>query len=313
MKNIVELDNSKKVSILVPMYNVEKYISRCLKSLLKQTYENIEIIIVDDGSTDNSYNIAKSFADKNNNIVLYQKENEKNVAKTRNHLLSKIAGDYFVFVDSDDFVEKNYIKCLLQNMLENNSDCSCCNFCFHIKMSIARNFTLSKKVYNKNQAICEMILGKRLHFMLWNRMYKTKLLNNINFDENIKFGEDFVFTHKYTKNCEKVSYFNRKLYHYVIRSGSEMHKKFGEKQIDFLKYIIQMAEIEENNEIKNAILAWAGFSSLLYLFVLRKTKSEFKDFLYETAKEYAHLMKTNPYARKGYKFLYGYLKRKFLK
>ena len=105
-----EIENAPLISVLVPMYNTQKTIKRCINSIIKQTYTNLEIVLLDDGSVDNTYNIAKTFADVDKRIKLLTKPNEKNLAKTRNYLLENYTGDYIVWVDSDDVLHKKYVE-----------------------------------------------------------------------------------------------------------------------------------------------------------------------------------------------------------
>ena len=114
------------ISVLIPAYNVQKYLGRCLRSVLKQTYQNLEIIVVDDGSTDKTYEIAKKFADQDQRITLLQKTNENNVAITRNFLLDHCHGKYCVWVDSDDYVKPQYVARLYKAMIEHHADMSIC-------------------------------------------------------------------------------------------------------------------------------------------------------------------------------------------
>ena len=121
-------DASSLISVLVPMYNTQKTIARCIKSILKQTYSNLEIVLLDDGSTDNTYEIAKTFAQLDSRIKLLSKQNEKNISKTRNFLLNNFSGEYFVWVDSDDVVHKRYVEKLYKTITSTNSDLGICGY-----------------------------------------------------------------------------------------------------------------------------------------------------------------------------------------
>jgi glycosyltransferase involved in cell wall biosynthesis len=181
------------ISILIPVYNSAKYVEKCLKSLVKQTYKNIEIITLNDGSTDNSLDILNNCAKKDNRIKVFSKINEKNLSKTRNYLLSLNHNDYFIFVDSDDIVNKDYVKTLYENLINNNADLSICGSRLQLFYHpILKNFATKKIIYtNSSNAVEDMILGKDLHFMLWNKIYKTELAKDIKFDEICTFGRRF--------------------------------------------------------------------------------------------------------------------------
>ena len=105
------------ISVLLPVFNSEKYLRECIESILNQTYEDFELVIVDDGSIDNSGKIIEEYARKDPRIVFLKKENEKSISKTRNFLLQHVRGEYFIFVDSDDIVDKNFLKILLKILL----------------------------------------------------------------------------------------------------------------------------------------------------------------------------------------------------
>ena len=163
---------NKLISVLIPMYNSEKYILECISSIQSQTYNNFEIIVVDDGSSDNSNEIVRNLAINDSRIKLFKKENEKSLSIARNYLLSKISGEYFIFVDSDDVVSPLFLELLMKCSNETNSDISCCNFTIRNK-----GFSKSKKLkklysYNRKEALLEMILGKDGHFMVWNKLIK---------------------------------------------------------------------------------------------------------------------------------------------
>ena len=115
------------ISIIVPIYNSENYIKKCLDSILAQTYSNLEVILIDDGSTDNSYNICKDYQKKDNRIVLLQQKNA-GVSRARNHGLEVAKGEYIGFVDSDDYIEPEMYEILLNSIIESNSKIAICNY-----------------------------------------------------------------------------------------------------------------------------------------------------------------------------------------
>ena len=162
---------SDLISVLIPAYNVQKYLGRCLRSVLKQTYQNLEIVVVDDGSTDHTYAIAKKYADRDPRIVLLQKSNEGNVAKTRNYLLDHCHGQYFVWVDSDDQVQPRYVEKLYQALMTHHADMSLCRFVIR-----AFPFPVLPSVRNvqseyQGDEIIQQIIYKR-GVVLWNKLYR---------------------------------------------------------------------------------------------------------------------------------------------
>lgn len=309
-----EVKEMPLISVLIPVYNTEKYIKRCINSLRKQTYKNIEIVVVDDESTDDSLLKLEKMALRDERIKLYFKENEHNLAKTRNFLLNHISGKYFVFVDSDDYVEKNYVKDLYCNLIRNEADCAMCDFRFQIcSMPMLKKWADKKYVLDRSDAISEMLLGKDMHFMLWNKIFKTKLVSSLTFDEDITYGEDLIFSLKYVQRCSKVSYFNKPLYHYSFRLGSEVHKTFSEKKLSFFNGLNQILLEETDSQINSAIKAWLCFSSCWFLYKNNKTQCLLQsdvEMLKKCIINYSPNLLENDKTRKAYKSAYKFLYKK---
>lgn len=306
--------NEELVSVLIPMYNSEKYIKECILSILKQTYKNIEVVVMNDGSVDKSEEIVNELAKMDSRIKLYKKENEKSVSLTRNSLLKKITGEYFIFVDSDDIVSPVYIERLMKSLKSTDSDIACCGFTV-----IKNKFTRSKKLkkhytLTRKNALNEMVLGKDGHFMVWNKLTKTSLIKDIEFDRDLNYGEDFVYVFKLLQKEIKVSYISNKLYFYRLRKGSISSKGVTESKKRFLDRMIEM----ENNPVylsdKPVLSSWIYITSALYL-VLIKFKKEGKEY----KQEFKNIMKTHylDYKRNkhsirlAYRFLMSFIKTFF--
>ena len=273
---------SDLVSVLVPMYNAEKTIARCIKSILKQTHKNLEIILLDDGSTDQTYEIAKTFAVADKRIKLLRKENEKNISKTRNFLLDHFSGNYFVWVDSDDVVHKNYMARLLYTIKSQNADLGICGYQTKLTNSPFIQSPFHKTcVYENLEMYQKIILTQKVGFMLWNKIFKKDLLEKIRFDESLKFGEDFGFTLDYLNKCKKIAFNNSKLYKYILHSNSATTKKFAEDKLSFAKYLELRAQNETNPHIKSMLLGWLAFTGTSMLFLAKRAKYEnFQHMIY---------------------------------
>lgn len=166
---------SNKISVIVPLYNVEKYIINCISSLTNQTYQNIEIILIDDGSTDNSGRICKKLAQEDHRIIYLRKENG-GVSSARNLGLQYATGSYIGFVDSDDYISKTMYENLLKRLLETNADIAETDFAL-----IDNRFTKKKrkkiqKVLNKEEAIREFLSGNVVENNLVIKLFKKQLL-----------------------------------------------------------------------------------------------------------------------------------------
>lgn len=210
-----------KVSVIVPVYNTEPYLRECFDSLIAQTYKNIEIIIVNDGSTDNSIDIINEYANKFSNIKIINQEN-KGYSGARNTALEYVTGDYVGFVDSDDYIKPDMFEKLLTTAENNDADIVSCSF-FRVyeNESVAESNELFFNALNKNQqehsstivSCPELILDDAF---VWNRLYKKELLqsNNIKFPNDIDFGEDTYFHRIALMHANIIEYVTEPLYFY---------------------------------------------------------------------------------------------------
>lgn len=251
------------ISVLIPAYNVEKYLGRCLRSVLKQTYRHLEIVVVDDGSTDGTYAVAQSFAARDPRVVLLRKPNEGNIAKTRNFLLDHCHGRYCVWVDSDDRVQPRYVEKLYQALTTHGADMSVCQFRLWVLPYTLLSTWPRVRVYDAKAMVPQMIFKRLIGFVLWNKMYRTDLLmgpDGVRFDPVLRFGEDLMFNLQYLRRARSVVCFNQKLYHYSWRSGSEVHKKFSTQHIDFVNTLLASCVNEPDPLVRDTLRAWAAFS-----------------------------------------------------
>jgi len=203
----------KKVSVIVPCYNSENYLNKCVDSILKQTLLDIEIILVNDGSSDNTLSIMKEYEKKFNNIIIVDLKKNKGLGNARNKGLKKATGEYISFVDSDDYIDKEMLEELYSKALEDGSDIVECDFLWEypdkVKSDIGKNYKPGK----------QMLIDVRV--MACNKLYKHDFLNKIKpeFAVGLRY-EDILFTYQYTPYVEKVSFVRKPFYHYVQRSTS---------------------------------------------------------------------------------------------
>lgn len=200
----------KKVSIIVAVYNIQDYIEECIFSLLNQTYENIEIILIDDGSTDNSSEVCDEYERKFLNIKVVHKKNE-GLSAARNRGISEATGEYIVFVDGDDWLEKSAIKTLVWLIEENQADVS----------SIIRNghqFSSGEVIIGDGRRMLLHMLNTTC-FEVWGKLYKKELFDNIRFPEG-KICEDLYILPDIILISKKIVVYHKGLYHYRIREGS---------------------------------------------------------------------------------------------
>lgn len=211
-----------KVSIIVPVYNSEKTLVRCLESILKQSYCNIEILCVNDGSTDSSINILKKYAKMDKRVVIIDQKINKGVAYTKNHGIKKASGDFICFVDSDDYVEEKMIEKMYLFSTKNNLDIVKCNYTnyidgkkYDINLSY-KNKTILNNKKSKDKFINKLISGE-IPGYLQLIMINSSIIknNNIGINYNLNFLEDLLFYMELIKNSDKIGILNEPLYNYV--------------------------------------------------------------------------------------------------
>ena len=212
--------HNKKVSIIVPVYNVEQYVEKCILSILNQSYRNIEVIIVDDGSTDDSYNVCTNLQKESpNKIKLFKKENG-GLSSARNFGLSQAKGEYISFVDSDDIISQDFIEKLVSLIEETGSSISCCQVAkFSNEEKPKFTHTVEHSEYNTKKAI-ELLVTNKMPSHACNKLYVASLFQNIEFPIDRNY-EDIFIMYKIFKNAKRVAlYNNAKLYGYLQRKGS---------------------------------------------------------------------------------------------
>ena len=208
------------VSILVPIYNAEAYISQCLKSILGQTYPVLQVILIDDGSTDNSFAICQEYANSDSRIELYHQENQ-GVAVTRNNLLYKVRGDYVLFVDADDWIEPDMVESLVNLAETHNADIVTCKNV--INDSVCQKDSIELNVWSQEETIYHFLRHIILNGSLWNKLIRTRLLNGIKFQPDISFGEDALFCWQVLQCTRKVVQTSAQYYHYRMNNDSISH------------------------------------------------------------------------------------------
>ena len=223
------------ISVIVPVYNVEKYLNKCIDSIVNQSYDNLEIILVDDGSTDNSGTICDIYAKNDSRIKVIHQECS-GVAVSRNVGLDNSTGEYISFVDSDDYIDSKMIEKLYQALIKENADVSMCNFS-NVNENAERILELDIKSPIKTEVISRLDMYKKLacgncwyYVILWNKLYKKEVFEDIRFPEG-KIHEDEILAHYIVEKCNKISSVDDVLYYYVKRQGSIMSTGITIKRI----------------------------------------------------------------------------------
>lgn len=217
------------VSIIVPVYNAEKFIRRCIDSIIGQTIQDIEVILVNDGSLDKSLSIMQEYAERDTRVKIISQEN-KGVAAARNTGLSNATREYFLYVDADDWLESNAIECLLKRMYE-NIDIVVCDFDHAETLeNVRRERQVELEEWNNERQLYEFVLHKRMAGMLWNKLIRRSIAEDIVFNEKTGYGEDAEFLWNVLKKSRKMCITNEILYHHVLEVTSISHKSYSEKK-----------------------------------------------------------------------------------
>lgn len=223
------------ISVIIPVFNVGDFIEKCIQSVLAQDYRNIEIIIVDDGSTDASPIICDQYAETDTRIKVIHKRNE-GVSMARNIGVDISNGDYCCFIDGDDFIEKNYISKMYDAIKTYETDMVCCG-CWRENVNgsvIWERKAEFTKVFNRREAILELFTPTSFVGWPWNKMFKLSIIqkNNIRFDENLRYCEDEIFVLQYLLKSKGCCYIKEQLYHYIENQASVNMKIYTEKKFD---------------------------------------------------------------------------------
>lgn len=224
---------NKLVSIIVPVYNVEAYIHTCMESILYQTYENIEIILVDDGATDSSGKICDEYKYVDSRVKVIHKANG-GLSDARNVGMKSANGEYLIFIDSDDIISKNYVEYLV-NLLEGaDADVGVCSQ-VHIYPGDKVEFTQENNhiILDSESAIVELLYQKSFLVSAWAKIYKKKLFEGIEYPVG-KLFEDSATTYKVFDKAKTIVYGDAKLYGYVHRENSITTRSFSKKDCDIL-------------------------------------------------------------------------------
>lgn len=214
----------KLISVVIPIYNVEKYLVRCIESIINQTYTKLEIILVNDGSNDNCGSICNEYAEKDNRIIVIHKENG-GLSDARNAGLKIATGEYICFIDSDDYIHEKMIDTLYNLIIDNNAQISVCSFrkvydsfLNYAKEKKDKNIIINKlnNVEALNNLFNELYLTT---VVAWNKLYNKELFENIEYPKN-KYHEDEYTTYQLIYKAQKIVYTNQVLYYYLQRNNS---------------------------------------------------------------------------------------------
>ena len=298
------------ISIIVPIYNVEKYLKKCIESIINQTYKNIEIILVDDGSPDNCGKICEEYSQKDKRIIVIHKENG-GLSDARNKGIDIAKGDYLTFIDSDDFVNIDYIEKLYSSIKLNNTELAQCG----ISKVNENNEIIEKLNYDENyiktsHEILNELYGKHLieNVVVWNKMYAKELFKNIRFPVG-KIHEDEFTTYKLIYYSKNVAIVSDSLYNYRQNNASIMGRKFNIKRLNLLEALEQRIQFfwdkNEKDLYEKSVKVYLEQLRMYYIKtkkyirnskeiqqdIKRKYKIEYKKFMKVKEKTFKEMLK----------------------
>lgn len=223
----------KKVSIIVPVFNAENTIEKCLISICNQTYKNIEIIVINDGSTDNSQDIINQMGKEDNRIISVVQKNS-GVSEARNLGLSIATGDYITFVDSDDYIESNMYEIMLNSCESSRADVVQCNYKrVDLNGKLLKSGNFPTGVYSGNDNVMNYFISLQdtVNHAVWNKLIKRKLIDSTKFP-SYSYSEDYVFSTEIMKKVSKLIVIDEELYYYVDNPQSAVNQKFAKRRMD---------------------------------------------------------------------------------
>ncbi len=267
-----------KISVIISVYNTEKYIEKCIESILNQTYQNLEIILIEDGSQDNSLKIIEKYAKKDKRIVIIRNEQNIGLASSRNKALDVATGDYIGFIDSDDYIPEDYYKILAKNI--KGYDLAVCD----INLVYEKGSNLVKCGTKDNQVI--NMINNGLAASACNKLFKKELFLKARYPKNI-INEDVAVILPMLANCKSVKYTDEVYYNYMQRESSIQNSSVDRKRFDIFKTVELALKKIKKQEYKEVIIY--NQIILLLLFVIPKEENSLKR--YKLLKEYSKLSK----------------------
>lgn len=235
------MENEKLISVIVPVYNVEKYLPKCIDSILEQTYRNLEILLIDDGSKDSSPQICDEYAEKDSRIRVIHKENG-GLSSARNRGLDEAKGDFVGFIDSDDYIQKDMYEYLMSGIEKYDADISICQRIMVKNDKKKPQDREKNEVYDTETAV-RKLLNEDIMNAVWNKLYKKEVVEGIYFPEG-RVYESTAVTFQYITRAKKVANLKKSKYYYIMRDGSIVHDKNIKNRSDWC-----LSHIDRYNEL----------------------------------------------------------------
>ena len=326
------------ISIVIPVYNAEKYLKKCVDSVLGQTYPNWELILIDNGSTDDSMSICREYAGRDNRITAIHQYQNKGVSAARNLGMERCSGEFITFIDADDWVREDYLETLIRIQKDQKADMVICEYDFvydadrtKVSDKEQENEERTLRIYNTEQYLENYLLEGNPH--CWGVLYKNALLEQLKFPVGLTIGEDLLFILETSIRAKKIVITEYKGYQYYINTSGAMLKKFTlsfmdqiicwQKTLQKIKDTFPRLATKVESILVVAVLLVVGKIAELDSEEQKQFKKEEKE-CYEIFMRYAKKKEIKRFLPKGYPlkvvlyrflpkmyiFLYGTLKRR---
>jgi len=291
-----------KISIIVPVYNVEKYLEKCLDSILSQTFTDFEMLLIDDGSSDYSGKICDEYASRDERVIVIHQKNQ-GLGAARNTGIANARGEYIGFIDSDDYIEADMYEILYNNLLKEDADMSLCGMfdCFEGVPPV-----IKKKKYmvvNAEQIVDLIFKSKLAHLSVCCKLYKRHVFEKVKFPPNI-VGEDAYVVLDIAMCCERVVLTTEQKYYYIHRENSITTTHFSERVFQVIRtYEKNLATIQKEfpnlENVGKMRLCWANFYVLDKMLIsdVEKQYEEMKKIVKFLRSQYVFIMKTKEFRR----------------
>lgn len=272
------------ISIIVPVYNVSKYIRKSLDSIVSQTYTNTEILLIDDGSKDDSGIICDEYAQRYSNIRVYHKTNG-GVSSARNIGIKEAKGDYLTFIDSDDVVEPDMLDIMYGNAKKYNTPFSCCKIDVYEQNGIKRILEIGKTgLFEKDEILKGFFTDQNIKNHMYgpyNKLFHKSIIRDVYF-KPYKLGEDLLFVFELLQKCDSVYIADYVGYHYLLRPGSAVTSAFSIKRLDYIYAAEEMLVVCKRScpHIQTVLENWLFVNVVVILreINIAKLRDEVKDF-----------------------------------
>ena len=288
------------ISIIVPVYNIGKYLNKCVTSIVNQTYKKLEIILIDDGSTDNSGKICDEWKEKDNRIKVIHKENG-GPSKARNYGIEVATGNYLFFVDGDDYIELDIVEKLYKNLIKSNSIISACGHILETYSDKLIRFANNNFVVNSEEALKRLFTGDDLFVVIWGKLYKKELFDTIKFPVG-KINEDVAILYRLIDKAGTVSHIAEAGYHYIQRKDSLTHLKYNKDRLTLVPVLEECVKfIKEKYPNLTEYVEWSYTLSLNTCVILtskNNMKKEYKELKAKLRKNLPEILKNTKILRK---------------